>query len=450
MSRIEIMEEFVMPQLSVTELLMKSLENAAKDLVTKCITECAFQHGFDASEEIKRLGVENLSLNRKQMVRKGKSVKSSGVNKKKKPTCVMPFIAERVDLDGCQGLTYNHGLFTQCLKKPAEGNRFCDKCLAEASLSASLVPICGTIQQRLSCGPYDFKDSKGRSPTLYAKVVKKLKMSEEQVSEISRIIDPIHFQELPKEKKARKAKEPGTKKSPGRPKKTAVSIETEQTNDMFKQLAAEAEVDADIELDVVDGIVYEVPAPAKTGKKSVLSEEEKEMKKALAEEERRIKKEEREAKLAQEKAEKEAKKAQEKAEKEAKKAQEKAEREQKLAREKAEKEAARLKEKAEKEAKKAEEKAAKSNKTSPASSRASSNEAAPAPVPEQPKKVRVVKEEINGKTYLWSQETNMLYDASTKEQVGFYDKENNTITPLPDDDDENEVDGEESDDQYEE
>jgi len=452
MSRIEIMEEFVMPQLSVTELLMKSLENAAKDLVTKCITECAFKHGFDASEEIKRLGVENLSLNRKQMVRKGKSQKIS-VTKEKKSVCPMPFIAEKVDFMGCHGLSYNRGLFTQCEKKVSNADgmnpvRFCKKCLEECDKSELGVPVCGTIQTRLECEPYEFKDTKGRSPVLYSKVLKKLQISSEKVKELQQILNPIHFQEIPKAKKARKVKEAktGEKKSKGRPKKSAIAIETETVEDIYTKMANTIEVEEEIVFEEEEEEEVPVKASPKSSKKTALSEEEKEMKKLIAEEEKRIKKAEREAKLAQAKAEKEAKLAQEKAEKAAekaeKKAQEKAEREAKIAKEKAEKEAKRLQEKAERDAKKS-----KKPESSP------TPEPVPSPTEKSTDVVKVSRVEIEGKMYLKDKNSGVLYDPATRDSVGIYDEESKTIMPIPTEEEEDEEEyeeGEEEEEAYEE
>ena len=46
--------------IEVTELLMKTLENAAKKLAARCISEVATRHGFDAEKEIQALGLETL------------------------------------------------------------------------------------------------------------------------------------------------------------------------------------------------------------------------------------------------------------------------------------------------------------------------------------------------------------------------------------------------------
>jgi hypothetical protein len=367
------------------------------------------------------------------MVRKGKSSKIS-VAKEKKSVCPMPFIAEKVDFTGCHGLSYNRGLFTQCDRKVSNADvSFCKKCLEEVDQSITGEPVCGSIQSRLACGPYEFKDTKGRSPVLYSKVLEKLKISSEKVRELQQIINPVHFQEIPKMKRARKVKEPkeakeGEKKK-GRPKKASVAIETEKVSDLFAKLVAEDEQPVFEEV-VVEKVVEEVPLKS-SPKSSKKSDEEKELKKALLEEERRIKKEEKEAKIAQEKAEKELKKAQEKAERELKLAQEKAEKEMKRQQEKAEREAKKAAEKAAKEA----EKAAKSKKSEPVPT--------PEPAPKSSSGLTVVRQEVNGKTYLISKETNIMYDPTTHLEVGIYDKETNTMQPMPEEEDENEVDSNE-------
>ena len=56
-------------------------------------------------------------------------------------------------------------------------------------------------------------------------------------------------------------------------------------------------------------------------------------------------------------------------------------------------------------------------------------------VDEAPVKVSVKRIKIGGHEYLKS-ESNILYNPETKEEVGLYDAEYNSINPLPDDDEE--------------
>ena len=434
---------------TVTELVMKTLENAAKDLARRCIIEAATRHGFDADEEIRILGLENLALIRKQMAKKSSADKSAKKEKKtrepkeKKTTIPMPFVAETVDAAGCQGIAYNRGLFTQCSKKRMENGQFCKGCQAEADKNASGCPDCGTVEDRLATGLYDFKDPKGRTPVSFSKVIEKLKIDQaavlEEAGKLNIEIPEEHFVAADKTKKTTAAR--------GRPKKTG-AIEAENVTDLFAALVTE---DQDNE-----EVTEDEEKPTKTSKKPKLTDEEKAIKKAALEAERAAKKAEKEVKLAQEKAEKEAKRKAEleakKAEKEAKIAQEKAEREAKRAQEKAEREAKKAAEKAEKEAAKTSKTSKKTDEKTetpapaPAPAPAPTQSETPAPAPTQAK-VTVSRIQIEGKHYLKSS-TNILYDPNTKEEVGLWDPITKTIKDLPDEDEEEEE--EEEEEEYEE
>ena len=430
--------------IQVTELLMRTLENAAKDLATRCIKECASKYDFNAEEAIQALGLESLSVIRKQMAKKSVSkerVPKERVAKEKKSSIPMPFTSEGVDLTGCQGLAYNRGLFTQCAKKPMENGNYCKGCQSEADKNASGCPDCGTVESRQNSGLYEFKDPKGRKPTHYLKVLEKLKINTEQASaEAEKLqiwIDEAHLN----------APEKSQNKPKGRPKKVVAKVEAENVSDLFAQLIEDK--DGEEILEVVEDNSEEEKKEAKSPKNAKLSEEEKAAKKAALEAERAAKKAEREAKAAEEKAEREAKRKaeveQKKAEREAKAAEEKAEREAKREAEKAEREAKRQAEKAEREAKREAEKAtkkptaAKASKADKAEKAAKTEEAEKA---EEPAKVTVSRTTINGKLYLKSS-VNILYDPSTEEEVGLWDPESKTIKPLPNEDEDEEEEEEE-------
>ncbi len=410
--------------ITVTELLMKTLENCAKDLACRCIMESAQRHGFNASEEIKLMGLENLSLIRKKMVKKvsNKGEKVLKEKVEKKAVFPMPFVSECVDLAGCQGLAYNRGLFTQCTKKRMENGNFCKGCQTEADKNATGSPDCGNINSRLAMGLYEFKDPKGRSPTSYLKVIEKLKLSVDnaliEANKLNIVIPEVHLKVIEKEKKAS-----GNR---GRPKKPA-TIQAENVTDLFAKLSAEGETE----------VAEEGENKPEKAKKAKLSDEEKAAKKAALEAERALKKAEREAKQAAEREEREAKR---KAEAETKKA----EREAKQAAEKAEREAKRAAEKAEREQKKAAEKEAKNalkSKKSESVATAPAPVAAPVADSVAPTKVTVTRIQISGKAYLKSSD-NVLYDPETKEEIGIWDPESKTIKDLPEDDEDEEVEDE--------
>ena len=424
--------------IAVTELLTKTLENCAREFGARCIRECAARHGFNAEEEIKTLGLENLTLIRKQMAKKsGSKAKKVGAPKEKKSTFPLPFIAENVDLTGCQGLAYNRGLFTQCLKKSMENGTFCSGCQTEADKNASGCPDCGTIESRLNSGLYEFKDPKGRSPVSFTKILSKLKLSQEEaVLEAGKkhlAIADEHFIVVTKVKKA----------ALGRPKKAVGLVLTcgnDNVTDLFAKLTAEESEEEVVEESEVKR------------KKAKLSDEEKAVKKAALESERATKKLEREAKIAEEKAlkklERDAKIAEEKLEREAKIAEEKAEREAKRLAEKTERDAKKAAEKALKDAEKALKDAEKASKTKTKKVEAKAVE----PVAEKPVaaaatasqgKVSVSRIQISGKQYLKSS-NNILYDPETKEELGLWDPVSKTIKELPEDDEEEQEEGYES------
>ena len=462
--------------LEVTELLMKTLENAARNLAARCISEVASRHGFDAEKEIQALGLENLSLIRKQMAKKSAA---KGEKKEKKPrepkksAFPMPFFAENVNTDGCQGLAYNRGLFTQCTKNKCETGFYCKGCQIEADKNSSGQPDCGNVSSRLATGLYEFKDPKGRSPISYIKVITKLNITLEQVSEetgkTGKTIPSEHLVVVEKKLSGR-----------GRPKKVSV-VETDDVStvisDIFSKINLNANEEEVIEEEVVEEEEEVIEVDNKP-KKLALSETEKAEKKRLLEAEK-AEKAEKKAALEAEKAEKkaalEAEKAEqkrlleaEKAEKKAALEAEKAEQKRLLEVEKAEKKAAleaeklekkRLLEveKAEKKEKEKEERKSKreaekgtqkskkenkddsdndSEKAEPVKEAVKEAETPPASAPPN-NKVKVSRIQISGKSYLKTVD-NVLYDADTRDEVGIWDPETKTIKPLPQEEDEEE------------
>jgi hypothetical protein len=381
----------------------------------------------------------------------------------------IPFNKNKVNRELCQGLCYNHGLFTQCQKKQTDEKGLCKGCSKEAEKSKTGSPNCGTIEARLATDLMEYTDGKGRKPIAYVKVLEKLSISIETVKEMASKenieIDSIHF-EMAEAKR-------------GRPKtKITKKVEATTVEDLFATLVNE-------ELNDVDSIVETVVMSASdeekdetelvADKEAKLAEKEaklaadkeaklkeKEAKLAadkeakLAEKEAKLK--EKEAKLAAEKEakelklkEKEAKLAAEKEAKEAKLAAEKeaklkekeaklAEKEAKLAADKAAKEEKEAKLAAEKEAKKApkekvqKEKVVKKKEETVAAVVADKEAPKEKKEEENPTKVSVKRITIDGKEY-FKTSANILYDPETKEEVGLYDAETNSIKELPDDSD---------------
>ena len=385
----------------INEQLNRLMVNAAQDLAQRSIKACAEHYNFDADEAVRLLGLVNVKLARARPVEVKPKKEKVVVAKAAFP---MPYNGEFNDAC-CFALRQNNGLYTQCQAVRKNGD-FCKQCQVLADKTEG-VPEYGTIQMRQAVGIFEYTDPKGRKPVAYTKVMKKYKITQEQALEeavkFNININAEHFvvaevdskRGRPKAEKAPKE----AKGSKGRPKKAKKVLQIEgDDDDLFASLVADANNNSGDEA---------VIAPKKKGK----SEEEKEAERLAKE----VEKAEKEAKRLVEKAEKEAKLAAEKAEKEAKKEAERVAREEKKKAEEAEKEAKKAAlelAKKEKEEKLAAEKAAKESKTKKApEGKAAAPKAAKEPeVEEEPDVVKKI--EFEGKKYLKSKKTGIVYDYS--------------------------------------
>jgi hypothetical protein len=380
----------------VSEQMERLMCVAAQELTMRAINACAAEYSFDASEAIRFLGLESVKVSRKQVEKPSKAAKVVAV----KSSFPLPYSGECNDAL-CHGLRQNNGLYTQCQGKRKGENNFCKSCQSSADKNSG-IPEYGTIEQRRAVGITEYVDPKGRKPSAYTKIMKKYKVSQEQVleeaSKMSMNIDVIHFEEQdgkrgrPSSKKEKVAKEP--KGAKGRPKKTKKVLEIEgDEEDLFATLVASANSD-DSESEEEPEIVIK---PAKKGK----SDEEREAERIAKEEQRLAEKAEKEAQRLKEKEEKEAKIAAEKAEKEAKIAAEKAEKAAKIAAEKEAKIAAEKEAKAAKEAQRLKEKEVAKAKKAGAKVEVEVED-------EEPDVVKKI--EVDGKKYLKSKKTGIIYD----------------------------------------
>ena len=414
----------------MTENMMRAMKNFGDEVSSKVITMCADKYGFSAEEALRELGCVSVS-------QKPKEIKERK-EKPKKPSIALPFNGE-FNPDLCHALRQNSGLYTQCQSGPTKGT-FCNNCHKLAEKAEDGIPEYGLIQQRMEAysNGVEYVDPKGRKPVAYLKVMKKYKLTQEQVLEeagkFGIEINPIHFEapaDTRRGRPAAKPKEPKEAKAvKGRPKKEKkVIIAEDDDDDLFASLVASANAD-DEENEIV--IPNKKSAEEKEAER-LAAKAEKEAKLAAEKQAKADKlaaeKAEKEAKLAAEKAEKEAKLAAAKAEKEAKLAAEKAEKEaklaalaaekqakaEKLAAEKAEKEAKLAAAKAEKEAKLAAEKAEKEAKLAAGGAKKKK----PADEDDEPEVVKKIT--FEDKKYLLSKKSGVIYDyekyANEGEQV---------------------------------
>ena len=373
----------------VSEQLNRQMVNVIEDVTRRCIMECALKYGFDGEEALVFLNLSTIKIERKK-VEKEVKVKAP------KAAFPLPYNGE-FNENYCFALRQNNGLYTQCTGTRKGDKNFCKSCSTTLQKTGAEIPEYGTIQMRQAVGIFEYVDPKGRKPIAYTKIMKKYNLTEDQVvvegCKLNITVNPQHFvvaeesvkRGRPSSLKEPKEKEPKEKGAKGRPKKSNKVLEIEgDEEDLFASLIAQANEEQDVEMEPV--------APKKkAGKSDEEKEAEKEAKRLAAE---------------KAKADKEAKLAAAKAEKEAKLAAAKAEKEAKLAAEKAEKEA---KKKAEEEAKAAKKAALKAEKE--AAKKAPKASSKKAVVEEQDDEPDVVKKiEFEGKKYLKSKKTGIIYD----------------------------------------
>ena len=202
---------------SVTQLLTNTLESNVRELTIKCVRELAQRHGFDADAEIALLGLANVSIVQKKTTKKPVPEKQNDISSSKKATMKkekvskvvfpLPFIKEYVNAVCCQGLVFNRGLFTQCLKNRLENGLFCNSCQTEANKNAFGQPNCGTVETRIASDLYAFKDPNGRSPISYIIFLNKLNLTAntavEEANKLNITIPIEHFDIIKTDKKSK-------------------------------------------------------------------------------------------------------------------------------------------------------------------------------------------------------------------------------------------------------
>ena len=284
--------------------IMKGVSSMVFSLVSKAVLYCGEVHNFDGSEMLRSMNMNDmlsLSLKKpKSKVLKDKVLKDK-VLKSKVP---MPFLG-KIKEGCCLALRQNHGLYTQC-DTEVKDEKFCNKCGPS--------PQYGTIEERLAVGFMEFRDSKGKGPVSYMKVLNKLKISraeaEEEAGKLNIIINPIHFEEEKVEKKEK-----------GRPKKAKKIIElADDSTDLFAELVKNANEESEVESDdekssiaesiidtVLDKVSETVENNEKKSEKEAEKKEKKEAEKKQKEAEKLAEKEKKEAEKKQKEAEKEKK-----------------------------------------------------------------------------------------------------------------------------------------------
>jgi len=394
----------------IREDINRRLASAAQDLAYRAILDCAEVYGFDGQEAINRLGLSNVSVRREES-RKPASKKEVVV----KPAFPLPYNGE-YNAECCEALRQNNGLYTQCQVAKKGTEMYCKSCQQLVAKSEAGIPEYGTIDQRQAVGPFEYVDPKGRRPVAYTKVMKKYKVSEEQVlAEAGKFnikVLPEHFvSPASASKRGRPKKESLVAKEPkgakGRPKKTkkVLEIEGDDEEDLFVSMVAAAAVPSAMSVSISSESENESIGAAKITKK--VSSAEKEAAKAAKALKKQQEEEAKAAKALKKQQEEEAKALKKQQEEEAKAAKKQQEEEAKAA--KALKKQQEEEAKAAKALKKQQEEEAKAAK------------AAPKAAKEEPKAEQqdsVKKFEWEGKKYLRSKLSGVIYDRELYDTSG--------------------------------
>ena len=299
-------------EMNISEVIM----NGTMDVVYRAIMEVSKVYNFDGEEACRMLKV-SVSPSVSKLSKSSKSSVLKSVLKAKS-LIVMPFNGER-DMSCCQGLRQNHGLYTQCPGSRKESEDFCKSCQSQADKNGTNKPDYGTIMDRVKADleGVEFRDPSGKCPTAYSTVMKKLKLTREQVEEeaikLNIKVNPIHFEEVATKKSGRPAKaekkEKAESKPKGRPKKSKKVLELAgEEEDLFASLVMSAngesngesngdglktpilsdseEDEEPIEKEIEEPIEKEIEEPIKKQKKNKVSDEEKQ----ALEEEKALKK----------------------------------------------------------------------------------------------------------------------------------------------------------------
>ena len=221
---------------------MQKVNNEIMKMMNNAVVMLSSKYNFDAEEGMRMIcESEGLSKSSSRSSKKASSKKQEVA----KSAFPLPYNGE-LKGECCFGIRQNSGLYTQCPSIRPEGGAYCGSCDKQASKNEHGLPDYGNIQTRLSKYTKDeeFVDPSGKKPVAYTKVMKKLKLTEEQVREEAAkhnmTLDPRHFVEVEKKSgrpASKEPKEPKELKAKGRPKKSKRVLELAgEEEDLFASL----------------------------------------------------------------------------------------------------------------------------------------------------------------------------------------------------------------------
>ena len=248
------------PTVFMSRAFEKAAAQSATDFSIAVIHALADKYGFDAKEALEICQISEIkvkkSANRVKGEGKVRSTKTKAEPKPKRevPAFPLPFCGKAVE-NWCLGLRLNHGLHSQCTMERTAGGDYCKTCQKQCDKNASGKPTYGCVADRMACPILEYRDPKAHKQTLpFANVMSKLNITREaaeaEALKFGLTIPEEHFVERAsrrgRPKKDASASDTDSEsgdskpKKRGRPKKEKKVIAASVGDDLIASLVASA------------------------------------------------------------------------------------------------------------------------------------------------------------------------------------------------------------------
>jgi len=156
------------------------------EAVCALLKSYSVEYGFNYEEAILKLNIKEKSNVKNVNNSKYKSFKSM---------FPLPFVNKEEGL--CQALNHNQGLYTQCQAEVSD-TCYCKVHTRQVEKNESGKPDYGSVDDRVSMDLFSYVDPKGGKQTAYTKIMKKYKVTKEEVlaeaEKFNLEIDDKHFE----------------------------------------------------------------------------------------------------------------------------------------------------------------------------------------------------------------------------------------------------------------
>ena len=171
-----------MTSISLNNIFQKHAASFASDVASQIVKQLSTKHGFDADNELRELGIAEITIRTGPASGKQQHVKKT--EKRDTPEIPLPWCG-KVTEGWCNGLRLNHGLYSQCTMIPHSNGIYCSTCQKSADTGSTGKPAYGNVTDRLQCDVLEYVDPKGRKCAPYANVVQKLGICHVKAREVA-------------------------------------------------------------------------------------------------------------------------------------------------------------------------------------------------------------------------------------------------------------------------